>query len=122
MFHKLDSLRGIAALMVILFHSPFNYFQNKIIFASNLYLFVDFFFILSGFVMSYAYGNKIINGYSFKNYISLRLGRIYPIHLFMLFAWMPYIFFKQYLYTSGYGGNDQFDASNLYSFVSNIFL
>jgi len=122
MYYKLDSLRGIAALMVILYHSPFKYSDFELSFISNAYLFVDFFFILSGFVMSFAYGNKIVYGYCFRNYITLRLGRIYPIHLFMLLAWVPYILIKQYLYTSGYGGNDQFYASNLYSFTSNIFL
>jgi len=72
--------------------------------------------------MSYAYGGKIKEGLSFKNYIFLRLGRIYPLHLFMLFLWLPYILIKQYMYTSGYGGTDQFEASNLSSFISNLVL
>jgi len=122
LFFKLESLRGVAACLVILFHSSFNFGLLPVAFISNSYLFVDFFFIISGFVMSYAYGGKIKEGLSFKNYIFLRLGRIYPLHLFMLFLWLPYILIKQYMYTSGYGGTDQFEASNLSSFISNLVL
>jgi peptidoglycan/LPS O-acetylase OafA/YrhL len=103
-------------------HSPFNFGEDPLSFTKNGYLFVDFFFILSGFVMSYAYGEKIRNGMPFLNYISLRLGRLYPLHLFMLLAWVPYILLKQYLYESGFGGSDQSDRSNLFSFVTNLLL
>jgi peptidoglycan/LPS O-acetylase OafA/YrhL len=122
MFGKLESLRGIAACLVVLFHSSFNFGLKPLAFISNSYLFVDFFFILSGFVMSYAYGRKIREGLSFKNYIFLRLGRIYPLHLFMLLVWLPYIIIKQYLYISGYGGHEQFGSSNLFTFITNLFL
>ena len=104
MFGKLESLRGIAACAVILFHSSFNFGSEPISFVKNSYLFVDFFFILSGFVMSYAYKNKIAQGLSFSNYILLRLGRIYPLHLFMLLVFIPYVVIKQYLFNAGYGG------------------
>lgn len=122
MFGKLESLRGVAACLVVLFHSPFNYGLKPIEFMQNSYLFVDFFFILSGFVMSYAYGEKINRDLSFGSYITLRLGRIYPLHLFMLLAWVPYILIKQYLYNSGFGGTDPSEKSNVLSFVSNLFL
>ena len=122
LFGKLESLRGVAACLVILFHSSFNYGSKPLEFISNSYLFVDFFFILSGFVMTYAYARKIEEGLSFRNYIFLRLGRIYPLHLFMLIAWLPYIFIKQYLYESNFGGTAPFDTSNLSSFISNLFL
>lgn len=122
MFKKLESLRGIAACMVILYHSPFNYGSQPLGIFNNSYLFVDFFFILSGFVMSFAYGEKILEGFPFYKYISLRLGRIYPLHLFMLLAWVPYVLIKQYLYSAGYGGTDQIDTSNIYTFISNLFL
>ena len=50
-FTSLDSLRGFAALFVVFLHSYWNhdfYFLN---FIRNSYLFVDLFFILSGFVI-----------------------------------------------------------------------
>ena len=72
--------------------------------------------------MSYAYKNKIAQGLSFSNYFLLRLGRIYPLHLFMLMVFIPYVVIKQYLFNAGYGGQDQLATSNLTTFVSNIFL
>ena len=122
MFAKLESLRGIAACIVVLYHSPFSYGNEPLGFIANGYLFVDLFFIISGFVMSYAYAEKIGRTLSFKSYIALRLGRIYPLHFFMLLVWVPYILVKQYLFLSGFGGNDQFEASNLYSFSTNLVL
>ncbi len=122
MFGKLESLRGVAACLVVIFHSSFSFGLEPLAFFDNSYLFVDFFFILSGFVMSFAYADKISDGMPFKKYIFLRLGRIYPLHLFMLLVWVPYILMKQYLYTSGYGGSDQFEKSNIFTFISNVFL
>ena len=55
----LDGLRGVAALMVVCFHffeafatSPADQKFN------HGYLAVDFFFVLSGFVMGYAYDDR----------------------------------------------------------------
>jgi len=122
MFGKIESLRGVAACLVILFHSPFNYGMQPLTFITNSYLFVDFFFILSGFVMSFAYKRKIGNGLTFQYYILLRLARVYPLHIFMLIAWIPYVLVKQYLYTSGIGGSDPSETANIYSFISNFLL
>ncbi len=48
----------------------------------SFYLAVDFFYILSGFVIAYAYGNRLDEGLSWKGFMRLRLLRLYP----MLFA------------------------------------
>jgi len=122
MFYKLESLRGVAACLVVLIHSAYNFGDTSIAFIKNSYLFVDFFFILSGFLMSYAYGEKINLGLNFFSYVILRLGRIYPLHIFVLFVWLPYLLIKQYLYSSGLGGVEQFDKNTIYTFTSNIFL
>jgi peptidoglycan/LPS O-acetylase OafA/YrhL len=56
----LDGLRGLAALGVVLFH--FNVFflpQARLPFVSKAYLAVDFFFMLSGFVMAHVYGRLL---------------------------------------------------------------
>jgi peptidoglycan/LPS O-acetylase OafA/YrhL len=121
-FYKLESLRGVAACLVVLFHSNFMYGEKSLSFVSNSYLFVDFFFVLSGFVMSIAYSPRIMSGLSFKEFLILRLGRVYPLHIAMLLAWVPYIIVKQYLFESGFGGTDPLEKNNVYSFVSNVFL
>src|ERR1700744_1794998 len=59
-FEVLDGLRGVAALMVVIFHTfegygPGNRFIQPI---NHGYLAVDFFFLLSGFVVAYAYDDR----------------------------------------------------------------
>src|SRR5690554_2832582 len=122
MFTRLESLRGLAAIMVVLYHSPFRFSEASVAIVANSYLFVDLFFVLSGFVMAYAYGEKIRGGMGFGEYVALRLGRLYPIHLFTLLLWLLYMLIKQYLYETGFGGTSQLDENNLYTFLTNLFL
>ena len=56
--HKLDGLRGFCSLMVVFYHYPQPFLPDFIF--SNFFIreswsFVDFFFVLSGFVISYNY-------------------------------------------------------------------
>ncbi|MRJ08014.1 acyltransferase [Ornithobacterium rhinotracheale] len=75
----LDGLRGVAAIMVVWYHifeglatSPVDQKFN------HGYLAVDFFFILSGFVIGYAYDDrwKIMN---FKDFAKRRIIRLHPL-------------------------------------------
>ena len=60
-FEILDSWRGICALMIVLYHAPqFFVFSNSAVIRSS-WLVVDFFFVLSGFVTTHAYGTEIAN-------------------------------------------------------------
>src|SRR5215831_2677991 len=72
MFYKLESLRGVAACLVFIHHSPFLVTDQSCGFVTSSYLFVDYFFILSGFVVTHAYRAKILTGMSFRQYFSLR--------------------------------------------------
>lgn len=52
-----------------------------------MYLMVDFFFILSGFIMSHVYGDLFVNSATqsgFKKFAFARFARVYPLHLSML--------------------------------------
>ncbi|MFL1405137.1 acyltransferase family protein [Marinobacter sp. M1N3S26] len=122
MFTRLESLRGLAAIMVVIYHTPFYIEQPSLSLIRNSYLFVDLFFVLSGFVMAYAYGDKIRGGMGFGQYIALRLGRLYPLHLFTLMLWVPYVLIKQYLYETGFGGTSQLDENNLFTFITNLLM
>lgn len=124
MLFKLESWRGIAAIIIVLYHSSFTVFDNNPL-MKNSFLFVDLFFILSGFVMALSYSEKITNGLNFKNYILLRLARLYPLHFFTLIVWLIYLLAKQYLFIQGYGGSSQFNESsneNIYSFLTHLTL
>lgn len=122
MYTKLDSLRGLAACLVVLFHSPFSFFGTPLAFFSNAYLFVDLFFILSGFVMAHSYTERTQNGMSLKTFALLRLGRIYPLHVFMLLVFLAFVLAKAFLHTFGIGGEQFVDKNNLESFISNLLL
>lgn len=86
-YSALESWRGIAAIAIVIFHSPFRNGAGSD-FLDNLPLFVDFFFVLSGFVMTYAYGQTIANGMGLGRFSLLRLGRLLPLHMTLMFGWL----------------------------------
>src|ERR1700730_7181056 len=82
---ELESIRGIAALLVVLFHMPsWNARLHDIRFILNSYYMVDLFFVLSGFVMNLNYGDRLHSGRDLARFQFLRLGRLYPVHLLFL--------------------------------------
>ena len=122
MYTKLHALRGVAACLVILFHSTFSIASKSQPIVSNFYLFVDLFFVISGFVMSHAYSEKISSGMRFGRYIGLRFARLYPLHAIMLVVWVVFVLCRQVLYDQGFGGTNQFDENNSRSLIANILL
>jgi len=99
-FDALTSLRGIAALCTVLAHliviwgDVFPALQAQSLFrdfALHTYLFVDFFFVLSGFVMSHAYGRQFAHAVRFGSYMRFlraRFARVYPLHLLLLLVYV----------------------------------
>ena len=72
----LDGLRGVAALMVLVFH-VFDACSSNII--PHGYLAVDLFFVLSGFVIGYAYDDRWQQGLSVGRFFRRRLIRLHPM-------------------------------------------
>lgn len=83
-FVAFDSLRGVAALLVVAFHVFDGGVAPGWFFARHGWVFVDFFFVLSGFVIAGAYGNRLAQGFPVLRFMLLRLGRIFPLHLAIL--------------------------------------
>ena len=80
-YHILDGLRGAAALMVVWYHvfEGFAFAEGSAIDVFNHgYLAVDFFFMLSGFVISYAYDDRW-NKMSMGDFFKRRLVRLHPM-------------------------------------------
>ena len=75
----LDALRGIAAIIVVTFHltEPLGTGHFDIL-VNHGYLAVDFFFLLSGFVISYAYDDRW-EKMSMKQFFKRRLIRLQPM-------------------------------------------
>jgi peptidoglycan/LPS O-acetylase OafA/YrhL len=83
--HKLDGLRGLFALFVVLFHFNINNAPAVLVnnfFVRESYIFVDFFFILSGYVITLTYNEKIQSGTSLIQFLKKRFLRLYPLLLF----------------------------------------
>jgi peptidoglycan/LPS O-acetylase OafA/YrhL len=78
-FEALDALRGIAAVAVVLLHVGKD--KIDIDFAKGAHVAVDFFFVLSGFVLAHAYEGVLGRTLSFRDFMLKRLIRLYPLFL-----------------------------------------
>lgn len=83
-YRALHGWRGIAALLVAVYHSPFYGHFYPIPLVRNAYLFVDLFFVLSGFVITHAYADRLGDGDAVVAFLIRRFGRIWPLHAFVL--------------------------------------
>lgn len=121
-FDKLESLRGIAACAVAIHHSPFAITSEPGAFVASSYLFVDLFFMLSGFVMTHAYRDRILRGLPFRRYAALRLARLYPLHVVTHFLFLAVVFVQVAVYSFGVGSTDPATSLHMSSFWTNLML
>jgi hypothetical protein len=83
-FEALDAIRGICAMLVVLFHIPvYHALKGSQTFA-NLQFCVDMFFALSGFVLCHAYGNRLAGHADGFRFVVTRFARLWPLHMVML--------------------------------------
>lgn len=75
--------------MVALFHFDAISHIGTFSLVKNAYLFVDFFFVLSGFVIAANYRSRLAQGFGLGRFMLLRLGRLYPLHLAVLVLFIP---------------------------------
>jgi len=119
----LTSLRGIAAILVMLHNYTLTFYPDIQKFSSTSfleksYLWVDMFFLLSGFVLSHVYHGTFrfsINYHAFKNFSLARFARIYPLHIFLLGFLIVLEFLCHFL-----GGSSDVRSTN--TILENIFL
>jgi peptidoglycan/LPS O-acetylase OafA/YrhL len=129
--NNLTPLRGVAALLTVFFHFDLmlgngggGLIPTDLSFCfKRMYLMVDFFFILSGFIMCHVYGQLFLESLSwqnFKTFIKARLARIYPLHLLTL------LFCIALFSLSAKMGIPQMSVleaeNNTFSIVTNLFL
>lgn len=80
-FLILDGLRGIAAIAIVIFHFTEWVYEPADNFIGHGFLAVDFFFCLSGFVIGYAYDDRLIK-MGLKQFFISRLIRLQPMVVF----------------------------------------
>jgi peptidoglycan/LPS O-acetylase OafA/YrhL len=128
---SLDSLRGFAAIGVALFYHYQHYigintYSGDYPFSSFGFWFfkygwslVDFFFVLSGFVFSYVYKEKIAQKkIGFKEYCFLRFSRLFPLH----FVTLVLVAIFQCLRINTHLGHYIYSFNDTYHFILNLFL
>jgi peptidoglycan/LPS O-acetylase OafA/YrhL len=111
----------MAAVAIALFHVPFATSISEIPVFYHSPLLVDFFFVLSGFVLTHAHLHK---NDTLLSFFVKRVGRLWPLHIVTLSAFVLLEIVKLYLDRHGVP-SDQAPFTNehsVYSLVTNIFL
>lgn len=127
----LDSVRGIAALCIVIHHFVISTTFGQILdlhgpvagFFWNCWIFVDLFFVLSGIVMAMNYG-RATQRFVAKDFMVRRFARIYPLHLAMLLLLLPLRVVR--LATASFGlpvvSALSQDVNTPYAFLMHLFL
>jgi peptidoglycan/LPS O-acetylase OafA/YrhL len=97
----LTSIRGIAAMAVVIYHFAGNfadkfYLDNATLLFSRGYLWVDFFFLLSGFILSHVHAEEFARGSApYHAFLLKRIARVYPLHVVTLFILLLPLFWPR---------------------------
>jgi peptidoglycan/LPS O-acetylase OafA/YrhL len=129
----LSGARAIPPLILVLFHFCEGHGYRGLpwfdLIAAKGYLWVEFFFALSGFVLVYVYGARLREMWTPAGYTSFlwaRLSRLYPLHLFMMFAILAqYLVFDWFANAGGYVSifhQPYHPILTLPTFIANLFL
>lgn len=78
-YEILDGLRGVAAIMVLIYHICETHWGQTSQPVSHGYLAVDLFFLLSGFVIGYAYDDRWDKGLRIGEFFKRRITRLHPM-------------------------------------------
>lgn len=80
-FDLLDGLRGLAAIAVMAFHFTL---AKELYWVKGSVIFIDMFFMLSGFMLAHRYGPDLLAGMSFRQFMLHRLSRLGPLYYLAL--------------------------------------
>jgi peptidoglycan/LPS O-acetylase OafA/YrhL len=80
MIKALEGGRGVAALIVALYHLKIG--TEHFGFIRHGYIFVDLFLVLSGFVIYAAYASRMTSSEDFRSFLIRRIGRLFPLLVF----------------------------------------
>src|SRR4051794_15071476 len=100
MLQSLQACRAMAAILVVLYHTSHGIFRLDKYFGhkpfGHVFDFgfagVDFFFVLSGFIMMHVHGRDIGQPRAFASYLWKRFSRIYPAYWIVFAAILPVYF------------------------------
>lgn len=118
----LTGLRGVAASAVMAYHFANPYHEKFVISRFDIaggYMAVDAFFVLSGFVLAYNYGDAFVNGGTWCRYLDFmykRFARIYPAYFGVMLIFLA----KMTAHVSG--GTGPISVYNLWDYTGNLLM
>ncbi|HEX4860226.1 MAG TPA: acyltransferase [Rhizomicrobium sp.] len=99
----LSGARAFPPLILVLYHFCEGHgYRGNFVFDALVakgYLWVEFFFILSGFILTHVYGRA--SGFRYFSFLRARLARLYPLHIFMLFVMLGLVILLRFLAARG---------------------
>ena len=116
-FRALDGWRGICALLIALHHFPAHGFIYHLPLVRNSWLLVDFFFVLSGFVIASAYGERLTHAQQIKPFAIRRFFRLWPLHVCVLAAFVALELYRYAATGTGFTGE-----RSLFALATNLTL
>ena len=125
----LAGARALPPLLLVLYHyheaHGYQNFRPFDVFVAKGYLWVEFFFALSGFVLVHAYASRA--QFRYLEFLKARLARLYPLHLATLLIMLAMLVFFRWLaarghYISIYDLPGYHPYTSFWSFVGNLFL
>ena len=116
-FRALDGWRGVCALLIALHHFPARGFVYHLPLVRNSWLLVDFFFVLSGFVIAFAYGERLTHAKAVRPFVLRRFFRLWPLHVCVLAAFLALEFYRHAATGEGFTGD-----RSLFALATNLTL
>lgn len=119
-----ESLRGLAAMVIVFYHlgadSPL--IENPLV--DNAWMMLDFFFILSGCVITMAFQKQVTTPLGMGDFLYGRFLRVYPLHVLMLgvFIGLELIKLVGIVYFSMSAERAAFSDNNLVTLFHNLAL
>ncbi len=127
----LSGARALPPLLLVLYHYHEGHGYQHVrlfdVFIAKGYLWVEFFFALSGFVLILAHGGQRMDWAGYTGFLKARLARLYPLHLATLLIMLAMIVLLNALaswggYTSIYNAPGYHPYATWPSFIGNLFL
>ncbi len=125
---SLMGARALPPLLLVLYHyhegHGYQHFRAFDVFVAKGYLWVEFFFALSGFVLTLVYGAR---NFSHAEFLKARLARLYPLQVATLFMMLAMVIFFRWLaarggYISIYDLPSYHPYATWQSFIANLFM